>query len=69
VRVVEVRRAGWEVIARGRPGRLRVSIRNIEMEQLGLHCLENQVRAEKGEDIIRKHQGDANTKLSDLYTM
>ncbi|KAJ7782066.1 hypothetical protein B0H14DRAFT_2630953 [Mycena olivaceomarginata] len=41
----------------------------MEMEQqLGLHYLENQVGAEKGEDIIRKHQGDANMKLSDLYT-
>jgi hypothetical protein len=69
VRVAEVRRAKREVIARGGPGRLQVSIRKMEMEQqLGLHYLENQVGAEKGEDIICKHQGDANTKLSDLYT-
>jgi hypothetical protein len=52
--------AGQEVVVRGRPGRLQVSIRKMEMEQqLELNYLQNQVGAEKGEEIIHEHNTTA----------
>ncbi|KAJ7304773.1 hypothetical protein DFH08DRAFT_825337 [Mycena albidolilacea] len=58
VSIVEVKGAGQGVVARERPGTL----------QLRSNYLENQVRAEKVEDIICEDKGRANTEFSDLKT-